>query len=277
VVKRLGDIAIRQKCNIELSHHVRKPPNTGQFEITVYDARGAGAIVNAVRSCRVLNHMPKEVAQQNNISDRDRSRFIRIDNGKSNMAPPEVAKWMELQNVEIANGDRVQALSSYTITVQIITTEEDKSWLRTVLAVGVHRVSSQADEWFGRTMAGHYDRNVRLDGDKAWLIKSIKEWAALGWIKKEERVCSDYKPRDCWVLGDALRIEPQPSPAAEQRAAHTAQIHQIRFQVLGPDPDGCCEQCAGNGDVYLIRDPFRGVQSHTLHQECAAFFYRRDD
>ena len=29
--------------------------------------------------------------------------------------------------------------------------------------------------------------------------------------------------------------------------------------------------------VYLIRDPFRGVASEPLHEECAWTWYRRDD
>ena len=276
LVKRLKDIATRQKCCIELSHHVRKPPNTGQFEVTVYDARGAGAIINAVRSCRVLNQMPKDVAEQNGISDRDRTRFIRIDSGKANMAPPEAAKWMELQSVEIANGDHVQALVSYALSVQVITSEDDKVWLRTIMAAGVYRASSQSDQWLGVAMAERFDRDIELKSDQTWLNKAIKEWESIHWIKKGKRICSDYKGRECWVLGDALRNEPQ-SPAAEQRAAFNAQANQPRFEVLGPELDGVCEQCGGNDDVYLIRNPFSEVRSHILHQECAAFFFRRPE
>ena len=73
VVKRLGEVSARQRCNIELSHHVRKP-SMGQAEITVYDARGAGSIVNAVRSCRVLNQMSKAVAEQLNPPIDDKNR-----------------------------------------------------------------------------------------------------------------------------------------------------------------------------------------------------------
>ena len=76
LVKRLGEIAQRRHCCIELSHHVRKP-TMGQAEITVYDARGAGAIVNAVRSCRVLNQMSIMEAQQAEIDAEQRGYFIR--------------------------------------------------------------------------------------------------------------------------------------------------------------------------------------------------------
>ncbi|GLR85846.1 hypothetical protein [Bradyrhizobium iriomotense] len=47
------------------------------------------------------------------------------------------------------------------------------------------------------------------------------------------------------------------------------------FQIIGPEPDHPCEQCGARGDVYLIRDPFRGVASHALHEVCAAKFYDR--
>ena len=112
LVKRLGEIAQRRQCCIELSHHVRKP-SMGQAEITVYDARGAGAIVNAVRSCRVLNQMSILEAQQAEIDAEQRGYFIRVDFGKRNMAPPEKARWRKLVSVEIANGDNVQAIEPY--------------------------------------------------------------------------------------------------------------------------------------------------------------------
>jgi hypothetical protein len=49
-----------------------------------------------------------------------------------------------------------------------------------------------------------------------------------------------------------------------------------RFQFLAPEPVAPCEQCGAGGDVYLVRDPFRGVASHALHEQCAVAFYGRD-
>src|SRR6516165_4980645 len=63
VVKSLGRIASQNDCAIEIVHHVRKP-GFGQQEITADDTRGGGAIVNAVRSCQLLNRMSSKEAEQ---------------------------------------------------------------------------------------------------------------------------------------------------------------------------------------------------------------------
>jgi AAA domain len=206
VVKRLGEIAARCKCNIELSHHVRKPSSgAGSIEITVYDARGAGSIVNAVRSCRVLNQMSKATAEQLSppIADKDRCRYIRIDNGKRNMAPPEAAHWMQLLNVEIGNGDFVQALDHFELRVQATNLEEDKIWLQNLIIThGPFRASSQSPNWLGVPMAKHFDRDHASESDKKWLHKIIKKWEQAKFIKKKE--LKDERRKKClhWALGD---------------------------------------------------------------------------
>jgi AAA domain len=203
VVKRFGEIATRQSCCIELSHHVRKPPSTGPVEITVYDARGAGAIVNAVRSCRVLNQMSHTLAEQAGILDKDRCRYIRIDSGKRNMAPPEAAKWMRLESVELANGDYVQALSNYIFKPQATSIDDDRRWLRTVMANDkAFRVAAQSGQWLGKVMAEHFGRNVDVKGDRIWLQKTIKRWADDGLIREIKQPDETRRMRPYWVLGD---------------------------------------------------------------------------
>jgi hypothetical protein len=48
------------------------------------------------------------------------------------------------------------------------------------------------------------------------------------------------------------------------------------FQLMGGTLDGdVCEHCGKVGNVLLIRDPRRGVESHFLHDACAKAFYQR--
>ena len=49
-----------------------------------------------------------------------------------------------------------------------------------------------------------------------------------------------------------------------------------KFQIVGPT-DEPCEQCSNGGSVYLIRDPFRGIESHALHDRCASVFFKREE
>ena len=62
VVKRVALISYRQNSCIEFSHHVRKP-FMGQGAMSVDDSRGGSAIINAVRSGRVINRMTSQEAE----------------------------------------------------------------------------------------------------------------------------------------------------------------------------------------------------------------------
>ena len=57
--KRLAD---RCNASVMLVHHTRKPLLGGAIENTVADARGASALIDAVRSARVLNKMTEAEA-----------------------------------------------------------------------------------------------------------------------------------------------------------------------------------------------------------------------
>jgi AAA domain len=187
LIKRLGEIAQRRQCCIELSHHVRKP-TMGQAEITVYDARGAGAIVNAVRSCRVLNQMSIIEAQQAEIDAEQRPFYIRVDSGKRNMAPPEKARWRKLVSVEIENGDNVQAIEPYDYPkVFSKLTTGDVEWVKGLLDVRNYRVDPRSEEWLGLPVAERFGRDPKENkGDAKWVTLVLKTWEKNKVFKREE-------------------------------------------------------------------------------------------
>jgi hypothetical protein len=83
-----------------LAHHSRK---TNGNDVTAEDARGASALLAAVRSGRVINTMTKQEAEQ--LGVRNRRTFFRVENGKANLAlPPEEADWFELRGQPLGNG-----------------------------------------------------------------------------------------------------------------------------------------------------------------------------
>ena len=106
VIREFARIANATDCAIEIVHHTRKPA-PGQEELGIVDSRGAGAIINAVRSARVLNTMSKSEADGAGVDDVDRQLHFRIDRGKANMAPPTAARWYKFIGVELPNGDNV--------------------------------------------------------------------------------------------------------------------------------------------------------------------------
>jgi hypothetical protein len=178
VLKLLGRIANHRNCSIEIVHHIRKP-SSGQNEATADDSRGGGAIVNAVRSCQVLNRMSKEEASQARIEPDDRYRYIRVDSGKQNLAPPEKAKWRYIASVQLPNGDNVQAVEYWQFpeAAQGLTTE-DIEFVQSLAREGRYRWDSRATDWIGHPVATRlgldFERLTRKTSRKFW-VRVVKK------------------------------------------------------------------------------------------------------
>jgi len=104
-------------CGVALLQHVRKG-----FTGDVEDSRGARALIDGARMCLTLQHMATEECEQVGVKVDDRHRFVRLLDGKVNMAPQaSEATWFEMREVELGNataiypnGDRVSALARWT-------------------------------------------------------------------------------------------------------------------------------------------------------------------
>lgn len=106
VAKTWARIAHETGCAVELVHHSRK---TGGEEVTIEHARGAVALIAAVRSARVLNVMTKDEAERAGIDSRHQLYF-NASNGKANLAPPPDGKfWYQLESVDLGNGETITA------------------------------------------------------------------------------------------------------------------------------------------------------------------------
>ena len=154
VAKRWTAIADEAQCAIELVHHVRK---TGGAEATVEDARGAIALIAAVRSARVLNVMTKDEGARTGVA-RHRSYF-RVENGKNNLAPPpDAAEWYEIKSVPLGNdagllqpGDNVGVATPWTWPDPLAgLSGADFEAAARLIRAGRWRESSQATQWVGR-------------------------------------------------------------------------------------------------------------------------------
>jgi hypothetical protein len=161
-------------CSIELSHHSRK---TNGAEITVEDARGAGALINASRSARVLNKMSREEAKSAYLEPDVAWRYYRIDNGKANMAPPsEKAQWYKLATVSLANGDDVGAATAWTWpnAFEGVSPYNLKAAQDAVSEGGPWRVNHQAAMWVGKPIAAALGLDPVTDRKR--IISILKTW-----------------------------------------------------------------------------------------------------
>jgi hypothetical protein len=103
VANQWAQIADDCRCAVQIVHHVRKGDGR---ELTVEDARGAGSLVNAARTVRVLNPMSEDEATSSGVPRADRFQYFRVTNGKSNLIPrSEHAVWRRLVSQAMDNGD----------------------------------------------------------------------------------------------------------------------------------------------------------------------------
>lgn len=101
VMTVLRNIAHQSQCALEVAHHLRKL-NGG--DVGIDDIRGAGSIVGACRSVRLMAAMTQEEAQRYGIEEKNRKAFSWIVNGKANMLPPGHAReWVRAVGVGLGN------------------------------------------------------------------------------------------------------------------------------------------------------------------------------
>lgn len=219
IVKRWKRVAQECQCAIALVHHTRK---TGGNAVTVEDLRGGSSFSGAVRTVLTLNPMPDDEATSYGITDRaERRTIIRVDNGKSNRAPPESAFWFKIHSVDLGNGtpgDRVGAAALWTppdafdgLSVrdlyhvqQAIDQADDEKC----------RENAQAQGWAGHIVAGAIGLDAEDPKDKARIKLLLKTWIRNGALAIDRRPDPRGKGRDIpYVLvGDWIDPATLPTP-----------------------------------------------------------------
>lgn len=192
VIKRgFARIANEVDCAIEIVHHTRKPGGgASKQETSVDDARGASALLGAVRSARVLNEMTEQEAVDTGVENRH--DYFRVDNGKANMSRrTSGGKWFEKVSVDLRNGaasDLVPAVRSWELPGLFADVSPDKVVeMQRLVGIGEHRLDAQAKLWVGYAvgMALHLDAH---DQDvKKRIKRMIDTWVKTGFLVVEER------------------------------------------------------------------------------------------
>jgi hypothetical protein len=178
VATQWAQIADITNCAVELLHHPRK---TGGSEIGVEDARGAGSLIGAARSVRMLNKMTKQEAEDAGIEDA--WRYFRVDDGKASMAPPpEKAEWCKLASVPLGNGDNVGTAATWTWPnpFEGIAVHHLRAAQKEVSEGGPWRANSQADNWIGKPIAKALKLDAYKDSDRKRIKSLLKTWIRNG-------------------------------------------------------------------------------------------------
>jgi len=287
VIQILADIATKHDVAIDAPHHVSKgasdPGNAKR-------SRGASSMVDGMRLVYTLSPMSDEEAQALGVSEAERRLLFRVDSGKVNIVPPMTeAKWFKLIGVNLGNatdlypnGDNVQTVEPWSppetfaglsnLTLNAILTRIE------IGLPGGNRFTdapNATDRAAWRVIENHCPGK-----SEAACRQIIKAWVKSGLLfHKEYENLNTRKP----VKGLYVDNDKRPSDPMSERARFTLVSEETmpsykayKFQIVGP-ADEPCEQCGNSGSVYLIRDPFRGVASHALHERCAKAFFKRED
>jgi hypothetical protein len=121
-VAELRALAVEHKIAILLVHHTRKGAvSPGDMDA----ARGASALIGAVRAAWTLTAMSESEAESFNIPKDRRSYFARLDDAKANFGPFGAPRWYEKTVLQIANDEMVPALIPWKAPVPRAASVED--------------------------------------------------------------------------------------------------------------------------------------------------------
>lgn len=192
VAKAWKRVAQECRCAIVLVHHTRK---TGGNAITVEDARGASALLGAVRIALTLNPMREDEASRFGITDpAERRSLVRVDMGKSNRSVAESAFWFKLVSVDLGNGEYPEPGDSVAAAVKWNPPDpldglstRDLYNVQQAIGRGEYAESHQSDRWVGKVVAEELGLDVNVDVDKARIRSLLKTWKSEGALKVERR------------------------------------------------------------------------------------------
>jgi hypothetical protein len=215
VAKAWSAIAEDCGCAVDLVHHIRKPQaSNGNIDLTVDDARGASALVNASRNARVLSPMGDKVAVQFGIPNRRAYFAIQHDATKANMVPGMVGTdWYHFASVDMDNGepfpvdggqpipsDNVGVVERWTPSAPVASQPANIVAAQTEIAKGSYRMSSQAKGWVGAPIADALGMDAK--SDRRVIEAIVREWVRDGWLKIVEKLDSHREMKEFIEVGN---------------------------------------------------------------------------
>jgi hypothetical protein len=201
VARQWAAIAEETKCAVELVHHVRKLGN-GATVLTVEDARGASALIAAVRSARVINAMQKEQAEHAGVEDRE--RYFSVIRGKANLAPrDDKTIWRRIVSVPLGNGpspgldDFVGVVEEWCWPDSFADVTVDKARdVQRRLSQGEWRADPRSTKWAGKAVAEVLDLDLEEPSARASVKSMLKTWIAIGALRKVTHADAQRKLRE---------------------------------------------------------------------------------
>ena len=214
----LREIAHRAGVAVVVLHHAGKAAATDMDAAGAGAARGASAFVDAARVVRQLVRMTGKEAAQFGIADADRRDFLRVENGKANLARAEHGRWLRMVDVPLGNGsglwplgDRVGVVERWTSPTGNPGTASDLARVQAAIMASPRRfrASQRSPDWIGWFVAdvlaldtgGPSARKEDRTPAQAGALARVRNMLA-GWVQSGglvERHERDDESRKSWL------------------------------------------------------------------------------
>ena len=211
--------AVRAVCDVtdcaaSLVHHIRK--GNGD-DANVDSIRGAGSLLGAARAARVINRVSMEDALKLGVSETEALGVFRVDDGKSNMAPPAAkAVYRRMVGVQLPNGEYVGVATEFSMP-DLFDGVSAKDAMKVQRDVGqaaqrgeFMRQNPQAKQWVGNVVAAVIGLDVDKKHEKAKVNAIVKKWIETD-VLRIEREKDLRTGRDVpvvvvgeWITGDEV-------------------------------------------------------------------------
>ena len=234
----LREIAERTGVAIILVHHTGKAAAQDMAAAGAGASRGASAFVDAARSVRQVARMSRKEAGPLGVPPDDAWRYVRVDNGKANLAPAEAAKWLRLESVALGNGtpdypdgDHVQTVERWeppTVAETGRLSDGEMTDVQDALDAAPadeRRTSNQSPGWVGYLIAGALGKPIDPHGTGAKNRTPEQEFArkevgaiikageASGHFIAQDEKCADRHNHRC--IASVKRAAPEAARGAD--------------------------------------------------------------
>lgn len=203
IVAEIRKVADVTRCAIGLVHHIRK--GNGE-DANIDSVRGAGSLIGAARAARVVNRMSPDEASRVGIDEAEARSIFRVDDGKSNLAPPaDKALYRKMIGVKIDNGEWIGVCVSFKLPDAFDGVSAKDAKKAQQIVADAHsngeplRESSQASNWVGVPIADMLGLDITEKPGKARVGMIIKTWMRTN-VLATERVFDAKKGREVPVV-----------------------------------------------------------------------------
>jgi hypothetical protein len=213
----MREVAHRAGVALIVLHHAGKAAAMDMDAAGAGASRGASAFVDGARVVRQLVRMTEKEAGQFGIADADRRDFLRVENGKANLARAENGRWLRMVDVPLGNGaglwplgDRVGVVERWSPPAASPGTACDLARVQAAILASPRRprASQRSPDWIGWLVADALgldtggpsvrkeDRTPAQAGALARVRAMVAGWVQSGGlIERQER---DEESRKSW-------------------------------------------------------------------------------